>query len=239
MMYDKDDILIVGDSFAQCRANQIDWPVVLARKLTNIQVGERPRGEGFGGSAWWSVRNQLLRDLAFKVPKILVICHTEPTRLPSDSDLPLNVGVESGGKYIHYDNGNSKVLTVEPTVAKAATLYYKYLMSVPYVLWAQAAWFRELDELCETLAIPIVIHMHCFPGYGLHREIHIFKHGVTIEEDLRQVQEYSEKIEKVEHPQNHFNTQINIKMAEFLYSLIVNFDENKNGKLHRLGIMDI
>ena len=84
-----DEFLIIGDSFAAHRSEDSDWPRLLATLQTDVT--QTPRGQGFGGASWWSTRKCLLTELAIKVPKVLVLCHTESGRLPSDFNFGINV----------------------------------------------------------------------------------------------------------------------------------------------------
>jgi len=46
------DLLILGDSFCRWRETDKHWPFLIEN--------EKPRGVGFSGCSWWSVRKYLL-----------------------------------------------------------------------------------------------------------------------------------------------------------------------------------
>jgi hypothetical protein len=156
-MFKHENILIVGDSFAKHRTNDTDWPKILCKLLTGSDM--IPRGEGFGGASWWSTRKNLLKELEIKVPQILIICHTEPLRIPSDSNFGINVA--SATKWpVVVPAGQEK--NYVPSIKEAAAMYYTYLASTEYSNWAQLAWFKELEHLqhCTALksAVPSQLH---------------------------------------------------------------------------------
>jgi hypothetical protein len=58
MKFNHNDILILGDSFCANRKTRTDWPMVVSQSLTGSN--HIPRGVGFAGGSWWSVRGALL-----------------------------------------------------------------------------------------------------------------------------------------------------------------------------------
>ena len=72
-MFEWDDILILGDSFVGSRTEQLDWPQLVACQLTNsvYEINRQPRGQGFNGCSWWSVRTRLYEELKYKKPKMI------------------------------------------------------------------------------------------------------------------------------------------------------------------------
>ena len=111
-MFDWDDILIIGDSYVSARDKEFNWPMSLALQLTGLAFNKDrlPRGIGYPGCAWWSVRNELLKQLSIKIPKVLILCHPDKNRYISDEN-PLGIYI------VH---GNRKRIGVSPTV------YYLY-----------------------------------------------------------------------------------------------------------------
>jgi hypothetical protein len=228
-MYKVDDIVIAGDSFCVWRWQPEDWPVHLMKLLTGEAV--TPRGQGFSGSAWWSTRKCLINELSRNSAKVLVVCHTEPLRLWNDEDRPLNTrSVEL------YNTRNVKdykcfIPEVENSayssekIASAAAAYYQYLLSTDFHVWSTYAWYKELDELTVLYNIEKVIHLYCFPQsslQGMGKEFYIFKNGITVSNILSNYSLNS----GVEGGRNHFNTDLNIRLAEELYKTITSNIDN-------------
>jgi len=214
MIFEHKDILILGDSFAQSRSLPVDWPFIVSQSLTSST--EKTRGYGFGGASWWSVRKRLLQELKFSVPKVLILCHTEPNRIPSDYDYGLNSAscVEA-----QTQTGRIRVTDhpleswKEKKIATAGTLYYEELWSGQYCKWAMVSWFKELDELVEVHKIPYVIHLRCF-DHGIK---HIFKNGMTVKENLVDMSLVGNQY------RNHFTEEMNKKVGNRLVELLLNY----------------
>lgn len=218
--YNSDDFLIVGDSFCSNRTKKYSWPQEVLTHLTNKKFNSKivPRGKGFSGGAWWSYRKVLLKELEIKVPKVLIICHTEPNRLPNDLDYGINFkSVET--KLIDIDNKEYKM---PDKIASAAVSYYKELFSFDFNEWAVRQWFKEVDELCETYKIEKVIHLYCFDGKYTD---YTFKHGVTISVPLWSYAEepkiYFWNLKSI--TVNHYTPKGNKLFAETIIDLIKNY----------------
>lgn len=238
MNFNREDILIVGDSFAVCRHLPEDWPKYLVQKLTNTD-GE-VRGKGFSGASWWSTRNCLIKELNDKTPKILIITHTEMQRIPSNENYPLNSASTLQPDGFLRENEKRKKELPPLEVLEAGQMYYKYLFCKEFNMWAQHRWFDELDDLVEKYNIPYVIHLHAFMPWD-NLPLHIFKHGITFDnalwplsEDHKALQEKdwsivgnfkvpSLKVWKNIETRNHFSKENNIKLAELLYNHISNY----------------
>jgi hypothetical protein len=236
-MYNHNDILIVGDSFAASRSLSYDWPMALLTMLTGSK--ETPNGVGIGGTSWWTARKYIVKALQNQPPKVLIICHTDALRLPSDRDLGLNSGSVLGQEY----NTNwSNLFSREEF--NAATMYYTHLMSVDFHEWAREQWFNELNRLVS--AVPIVIHLHCFTNYELHnsgvpKEPFIFKHGITSAEVLFHLQVQESALPNgrdMPGARNHFSPESNVKIATALYKAIIGFDPAKNGTMQNLNLLN-
>jgi hypothetical protein len=211
-----DDIVIIGDSFAGHRLDDSDWPRLVATLQTG--VNQTPRGQGFGGASWWSIRKCLLAELEAKVPQALILCHTESSRLPSDFDFGINIS-----SVFDPDQNHS----YHPGIKSAAAQYYEYLICNDYVDWAQAAWFRELDSILEQYAVPKVIHLHCFSPvmrdpakyHTLYEHVHCFRNGLTNSVPLwdlcRDVDQRTSR--------NHFSIEQNIKIAHSINTILENY----------------
>ena len=141
MTYDWNDIVIVGDSFCADRSLPYEWPQVLTSKITSTPYikGKTPRGRGFPGASWWAARGQLLKELRIKVPKVVRVLHTEPFRIPHDTNWGLNSrSIMNDIIYV------PKYSFSSPTedFKKAAVGYYKHIFSKDYHLWTYNQWFK-------------------------------------------------------------------------------------------------
>lgn len=214
-MFSHDEILIVGDSFAYERLDPRSWIRILTKLLTGYD--ETPRGKGFPGCSWWSVRKCLLSELSARVPRLLIVCHTEEMRIPSDEDFPLNfISVEDLSPHLICE---PQLLNMDyQEVAAAGRQYYKYLYSDQFHLWAQSQWFKELDDLVKKLEIPYVIHIHCFPRKTCQEGHAVFKNGMIVEEILCDYAvEYSPDV------LNHFTVDQNKHLAHQIYHAVNNY----------------
>jgi len=213
-MFSHDDILIIGDSFAKHRDSESDWPKLLCKLLTGSDG--IPRGRGFSGASWWSTRKCLLAELEVKVPQVLVLCHTESSRIPSDYDFGLNVASSTTR---NVDLPAESLKSYVPEIKSAAAQYYTYLHSSDYANWAQAAWYTELENILIKHNIPKVVHLHCFAPYYGQSLLHCFKVGVTNFGPLwplcRDVDQTTAR--------NHFTAEQNIKIAHAINNTLVNY----------------
>jgi hypothetical protein len=222
-MYNQNDIVIVGDSFCSHRSERDSWPQLVMLQLTGnkFKSGVEPRGKGFAGGAWWSYRKVLLEELKIRPCKVLVICHTEPFRIPNDNDYSLNFkSVED--RVLHIDNDDYKMPV---NLAMAAVGYYKELMSNDFCLWAVQQWFLELDKICTEHNIEKVIHLYCFEGSYTN---YTFNNGVTISLPLCTYQEEARpyfwrfKSRQI----NHYSIEGNFLFAKKVVELIENYPGN-------------
>jgi hypothetical protein len=214
-MYNPEEILIVGDSFCGHRELPTDWPVYLTKLLTSQNAS--PRGKGYGGCSWWTTRAELKKELAKAPFKVLVVCHTEPHRIWSDFNRPLNF--TSVERNFNLQSVTGPDPTNTDTLNAAASLYYKHLYSSTFHYWANEAWFRELDDIIQQNNIEKAVHLHCFK-FGADK-LHIFNKGVTVTNVL-----FDYAIDKIPkeglNPEisNHFTHDFNVKFAEELYKVI-------------------
>jgi len=212
MKFEHKDILILGDSFCELRSLPSDWPFIVSQKLSNSN--EETRGYGFGGTSWWSVRKRLLKELEISVPKVLILCHTDPNRIPNDYDYALNFS-----SCFEAQTKTNRIKThthpLEPwqekKIAMAGYLYYTELWSSEYCKWSMISWFKELDEIVEVYKIPYVIHLRCFD----HK--YIFKNGMTVKEDLVDMSLVGYQY------RNHFTEEMNKKVGNRLVELVLNY----------------
>ena len=215
-----EDILIVGDSFCGNRTEQSHWPQILSCKLskTEFSPDKIPRGQGYPGASWWSVRKRLLTELEIKIPKVLVICHTEPSRIPNDNDWGVNFrSVELG--LIHELNSIDNPMT--ENFKLGASLYYQEIMSLDFHEWANISWFKELDQL--LMPVEKVLHLYCFNGQYTN---YTFTKGTTLSTPLIKYQKDAPIFRKAAFAPNHFTLQDNITFAESLINLVKNYPGN-------------
>lgn len=211
MKFKPNDILILGDSFCAAREEPTDWPLVVSQKLTGHN--HIPRGVGFSGGSWWSVRKALLEEIKSGIPKVLILCHTEPNRIPNDYNIGINLSSALDGK-ITTDSCKEYISEEKlQSIAVASKLYYEELWSGEYCEWAQKSWFRELDQMIEEWCIPYVIHLRCFPFTASYT----FKNSMTIQEDL------FSKSSVISGIPNHFTEDLNQKLGNKLVELILNY----------------
>lgn len=234
-MYQADDILIIGDSFCENRIKPYSWPQIVLSQLTKkeFSVDIQPRGKGFPGGAWWAYRKVLLKELKIKVPKVLIVCHTEPFRLPNDSDHGINLR-SAETRILSMDNKDYKM---PKPIAEASLSYYKELMCCDFYLWACDQWFKELDEICSIHNIEKVIHLYCFDGEYTN---YTFNHGVTLSDSLYSYVIKIPKLFGIKGTElNHYNKAGNLSLATSIINLIENYSEQGkrlNIKLIEYGI---
>lgn len=220
-MYNWDDILIVGDSWCSERHSLLHWPNILLSELTGINEGI-PRGKGFPGCSWWSIRKKLFNELNHKPAKVIIIIHTDPSRIPNDMDSGMTISMAV------------KTVTIKgrwetqekSSIAKAAAEYYAHLYSPNFHKWTEQRWFEELDTFLLSHKDAKIIHL-----YGLRNQNdnhHRFNIGVTIESPLHQY--LITNTEKLKYP-NHMTMEHNDKMALSLKNMILNYPGN--GFVHK------
>ena len=222
------DILILGDSFCGHRTHVDHWPKIVLDSLTdNTPMNLIPRGYGFPGASWWSVRRRLLKELETAVPKVAVFCHTEPHRLPHPKDWGVNTrSVELAE--IHLLNKPSAAMPAG--YAEAARLYYEQLWMPDYHHWAVEQWFKELDEL--TKEIDKVLHFYCFDG---EYKDYTFKNGVTFTDSLINHQVKRKMFMSKHVPEaNHFDAETNRRFAGVVLNYINNYPGNGTRITERL-----
>jgi hypothetical protein len=217
MNYRWSDILIVGDSFCADRTRKSNWPQVFTTSLTAkpYQEGIDPRGKGFSGASWWSARKNLLEELKISPAKVLIFCHTEPYRIPSDDDFGLNTRSVLEEEIRVPENRKKP----SDDFKVAAIGYYEHIISQPYHDWAYQQWFNEIDTIIESHNIEKSIHLFCFQGpYNQHT----FKKGVTISIPLITYQKTS--IWRImKDNANHYSTEQNIELGMNLSNIIKNY----------------
>lgn len=210
MSYKWNEILILGDSFCFQRKTPNHWPY----RLVNLLTGEDPgptkptRGAGFPGTSWWAVKKQLDFYLRGN-PKVVIICHTEPLRLPNDRNKSINA---ISAMADHSDT------PADSDLWHAAWHYYKFLLCEDFLYWAQYQWFAELEEkLLNTSSIEQVYHIQCFHGPW---NKYPFKTGVTFNDNLFNYHHIDTETEKYA---NHLSAADNHRLAQQMAELIKNY----------------
>jgi hypothetical protein len=234
--YEWDDILIIGDSFCEFRETDKHWPQLVACELTGETPGNKiPRGKGFSGASWWSVRKNLYKEFENKLPKIIILCHTEMMRLPSDYDYGINAGT-----IYHRKKYRFKPTNLPDDIAHSATLFYENLVSHDYQKWAQKAWFYELDWELRKRQIEKVIHLQSFANWGTwtnQNNFFVFQSGVSVREPLSSIYNpvnFAEQPYKLYY--NHFTEETNINFAKQIINILNNYPGHGqiyNDKLYR------
>jgi hypothetical protein len=221
MMYEWDDILIVGDSFVAFRDEYFHWPQKLTCMLTDSQYIHRrvPRGKGHAGCSFWSTRNELLRNLQHGVPKLLIMVHTDAHRLPSDYDFPVNVSSPDHLlNHARHGTFGEHTYMLNQEFVETIKLYYKHLYSDMFHAWAHKKWLEEVDDLIELYQIPRSVHMHI--TFQKNKEFYVFRNGITVADTLASMVLWGDEDSG---RKNHFTPEENVKLADKIYDLIVNY----------------
>jgi hypothetical protein len=218
MTYEWNDVLIIGDSFCADRSMKYHWPQVVTTGITGQQYNENisPRGQGFPGASWWAVRKNLLLELDLRVPKVLILCHTEPYRIPHDTNWGLNTRSVTND-IVYVPPGSTDKPSKE--FIKAARAYYEYIISEDYHKWTYHQWFLEVDRIIDQYPkIEKVIHFFCFKDTTHHT----FKNGVTMETPLVAYQNLPVWRSRDEAP-NHYSKVDNLTFGLKLSDVIKNY----------------
>ena len=216
-MFEASDILILGDSYCARRNTETTWPRNLVLRLTGTH--DFPRGQGYGGASWWSTKKRLMKELSICKPKVLILCHTEPNRIPSDENLPLNAGSLLRPNYRDWYSDE---------IRDAGQKYYRYLYSPEFHFWSQYNWFLDLDETLKNWHIPIVIHLHCFEND------YVFNYGTTSKEYLSYFSPKDENGDLFWDDDNHLTKEQNLQLAASLHRAIKEYNPNDRLKDLRL-----
>lgn len=213
------EILIVGDSFCGHRHVDWHWPYRIVNQLT----GESgiTRGSGFRGGSWWSCRKELLKEIHESPVKLLILCHTEPHRLPNDDDLGLNPSSvhRPAALFAPWAQQLYNQFPISDLQA-AGRLYYKYLYSPKFHIWSQQQWFKELDDIIRD--IPFIVHIPCFSDS-------IYPHAtgircITALFNSRLVSDPNAT--GGVHIANHMTADENQQFTDILYNVIIDYMAN-------------
>jgi len=210
-------ILIVGDSFVEYSNGEFDWPNHL-RKLLGVSENNFIC-EGYPGKSFWPIRKSLIDNLQNKTPDLLIICHTNYSRIPCPSHHISE----------NYNGHSDKIFT---------KWYEKYFLEEFYI-WVKTRWFEELDNLLPQYNIPYVIHFHNFFDFK-----YIFKYGITSKEILFSLQGHFEKLENPtvftqRKYHNHFSNYGNLYLAEKIYEGIKQLKPYTNEKVYDFNFLPL
>jgi hypothetical protein len=207
-------IIIVGDSFCAGRHpnSNYDWPVVLGKLFNCIVLGR-----GHGGGAWWSSKLDLSTLECNPATTILIVVHTDSSRLPNDHRIPVNIG------QIFVDK-NTQLTELDkwPGIREVATSFYTSDLFCPdFYRWAQQAWIKELDT---DTRYHTTIHIPAYDSVDLS----CVKNGISIipAQSSRSLFALSQREIEMEYMHmrdprsNHFSDFNNVKLANALASII-------------------
>lgn len=192
------NIIVVGDSFCSTAS---EWPQYLADLLDkNLLCHTKGAGQ-----SWWDARNWItyVHPDHMQATDVIVFAHTNAERMPTD-DCELGI-IDHSAK---------------PTNEKerAVSLYYKYIFHVPFMHWAQQAWFKEITEVYGHKQL---VHLHCFPWSNKYS--HSLS-GLNITTNLSAISlnELGAKEMTLynDHRANHLNNYNNRELARQLADLI-------------------
>ena len=203
-------IVVAGDSYC-AQITEGTWPNILSNNL-NMPLKQYSNS----GGSWWATRRSLVKAKSageLEQAKIVVFCHTEGSRIPNVHDEAL------GGWTV--ENHPS---WYDPTIVKAAKMYYEHLHDPDFAIWTQQAWMNECNGLFPEDAT--IIHLHSFPYSYLKLKI---PNGVNFFPPLFAITqaEFSsdeEGFKFVQHNgdtrDNHFNKENNFALATELTNII-------------------
>lgn len=215
------NLLIIGDSFCKDRNKESDWPVALSKLL-----GCKMYGRGRGGCSWWASRNDLNEYMEHRSSTILIVIHTEASRLPNDFNFAVNPGIAfttagSAGDDLKH---NPKIRQV------ASDFYTSKLFSPAFYHWAQQCWINELDSSKDFYA---TLHIPAFNNVDLTG----VKNGVVVTpgagfkslRDISNTEVGDVKWAGPDSRSNHFKDFNNVKFAEALFNNINNLPSDRVG----------
>lgn len=140
-------IIVAGDSYCS-HMDEGTWPYELSKNLS-MPLKQYSKS----GCSWWATRRALVNAKQageLEGAKVVILCHTEGTRVPNIDDIPLSAWtVENRPDWY------------EPKILLASKLYYEYIHDPSFAEWTQQAWLKECVDLFPKDAI--VIHLHSFP----------------------------------------------------------------------------
>lgn len=200
-------IIIVGDSFT---TDANGWPGHLANSLNLKLVCY-----GESGQHWWSISNFLnkLDHQIIKNTEVIVFAHTYAERIPSvDTKI---------SKIDPYDTSKKDEISL------AVQLYYKYILDLDFMKWAQEKWFDDITEKWQHIKL---INLHCFP---LSLSLSKLPGGINVKPSLASISlneinaDTGSGLANDNRP-NHFNDFNNKELANQLSTMIINYKQSVN-----------
>jgi hypothetical protein len=221
-------IAVIGDSFCRHQENKTDWPIHLGTLL-----GVDSFGKGNGGNSWWTARRFLKRYYSTNTSDVLlIVVHTQYTRLPNDYELPISMGVLKTTP----TSSDNEMAESDPdghlhSIAK--NFYMSNLFSKDFYEWAQQTWIKELDDNADKFFK--VIHIPAFDMVRFN-----VKNSMVLQPSpgllsLRTLSD-SDRGESLwfgpDERRNHFSEHNNIKLAETIAYTIRNTNKDYTGTLY-------
>lgn len=198
-------IIIVGDSFT---TDANGWPGHLADllKLKLVCYGE-------SGQHWWSICNFLkkLDQQIINNTEVIVFSHTYAERIPSiDTKI---------SKIDPYDTSKKDEMSL------AVQLYYKYILDLDFMKWAQEKWFDDITEKWQHIKL---VNLHCFP---LSLNLSKLPGGVNVKPSLASISLNEINADTGgglvnDNRPNHFNDVNNKELARQLSKMIINYKQS-------------
>lgn len=195
-------IIIVGDSFT---TDANGWPGHLAKllKLKLVCYGE-------GGQHWWGISNFLkkLDQQIIDNTEVILFAHTYAERIPS-ADPKIS-------KIDPYDTSKKDEMSL------AVQLYYKYILDLDFMKWAQTKWFDDITEKWQHIKL---VNLHCFP---LSLNLPKLPGGINVKPSLASISlneidaDRGGGLTNDTRP-NHFNDFNNLELARQLAKMIINY----------------
>jgi hypothetical protein len=236
-MKEFDTLVIIGDSFCANRALATDWPTLLG-KLTGCTV----KGQGLGGNSWWSSKKYLDTLDHDKSKTVLIICHTESSRLPNDYNLPITLPMAA-----QVSQGQLKGSKLNPPVLDslrfANAFYESNLFSPDFYTWAHWAWVNEINSDSEYYAIINMLSLGTpdllndiknksivvYPMGLIENQAYNNYHNLAMLSRAETNSESFTAVSTVDTRSNHFNEANNINFANALVPIIESLQRHASG----------
>jgi len=216
-------LLIVGDSYCRFREEETDWPVVLSRLLDS-----KLEGKGFAGQSFWHQRRWMLQNLEkLKLSATVVICHTDPARMPCVADFsvtPKLIDMKSDDAVKSISNLRKPSKFESKHFEKLHQLIVDFYKSELFVFdFYEYAWKMWIVELAELTSHARVFHL-AFNDHVLNELKKINKlHGTILTPALYKLSlnENSQWTGNVpDSRRNHLSDKNNVVLANELFSII-------------------
>ena len=203
-------IIVAGDSYCGFIRDGT-WPYQLAKEL-EMTIKQYSNS----GGSWWATRRSLIKAKnagELDDAKVVVLCHTEGTRIPNIDDIPI-------GGWVVENQPN----WYAPKILAAAKMYYEHLHDPSFAEWTQQAWLDECVDLFPKDTI--IIHMHSFSYSYLKLKIsngvNVFPplFALTQSEFLTDKEGFDFISKNGDSRLNHLNTANNIALGKDLANIV-------------------